>query len=168
MCTCTCAGEGVSLCVGLYVSCVLLYRCVGAFVVGTVPRVNVGRCVCVCVCVYMLVVAYVNACTCLCLWLRMCKRVHVYVGVCVCVCLCRGYCTTSQGLLNWVEVDLSACPAFSFRVICVGVVCIVASECRCVNVGVCMRVYVGFCLYLCMKMSVFSSVSIFVFVCIYV
>ena len=75
---------------------------------------------------------------------------------------------TSQGLLNWLEVDLSACTAFSFRVICVGVVCVVASECQYVNVGVCMRVHVCFCVYLRMKMSVFLSVTLFVFVCIYI
>jgi len=36
-----------------------------------------------------------------------------------CDCLCYGYCATSQGCLDWFEVDRSARPASSFRVSCV-------------------------------------------------
>jgi len=55
-----------------------------------------------------------------------------YENGCMCVCvrvptLCCGDCATSQGLLDWLEVDLSARSAFSYRVICV--LSIVADVC---------------------------------------
>ena len=96
---CMCVWERLCVCV-LYV----------AFAVGTVP-LHTWQCVAVCCSVLQCV--------------AVCCSVLQYVAECCSVlqCLCCGYCATSQGSLDWSEVDLSARPASSSTVQSVAVRC---------------------------------------------
>ena len=51
------------------------------------------------------------------------KQCINWICSCMCSCFFDGYCATAQGSLDWFEVDLSARPASSFRVLLAAMCC---------------------------------------------
>ena len=96
---------GFCACVAVCCSALQCAAMCCVFVEGTVPHHRVrstGLDECVAVCCRVLQSVAVGA-----VWRSVFQCVAVCCSLlqCVAVCSCRGYCATSQGLLDWLEVQ---------------------------------------------------------------
>jgi len=84
-----------------------------------------------------------------CLFMCVCVDGGEHENVCMCVCVrvptpCCGYCATSQGLLDWLEVDASALSPFLYKVICVLSICIISRPFTFLSLSGCLLISLPF------------------------